>query len=273
MLATFGMRAPRDVYSQFLEAHERAVEVGGLRPELRCNKAHGLHMFERRYDAAEAEFQAALREKPSYATALVRSALLYSTLGRLDEAMAVLDRAYQVEPLLPTLPATVVNVRIWRREFDEAVDVGRNAVELHPYLQISRVNYALALECSGDFDEALEQYQLGSVMSPNLPWMRALEATCLAKMGRGDDARRVLRELESLRTSEYVDAYHMAVLRDALGERDDAIVELKRACDENSAFLYAIDIDPKVDRLRSDARFARVRKQLNVDSSREQRQI
>jgi tetratricopeptide (TPR) repeat protein len=198
----------------------------------------------------------------------VRSALLYATLGRLDDALGVLDRAYQVEPLLPTLPATVVNVRVWRREFSQAIDVGRKAVELHPYLQISRVNYALALECSGELDEALEQYQLGSVMSPNLPWMRALEGTCLAKMKRVSDATRLLDELEELRRSEYVDAYHMAILRDALGQRAAAMKELERACDENSAFLYSIDVDPKVDALRADPRFATIRGQLDVAAPR-----
>jgi tetratricopeptide (TPR) repeat protein len=264
MLATFGMRAPRDVYRQFLDAHDRAVEVGGLRPELRCNRAHGLHMFERRYLEAEAEFLQTLQEKPTFGTACVRMALLYATLGRLDEAIEVLDRAYQVDPLLPTLPAAAVNVRVWKREFDTAIEVGRKAVELHPYLQISRANYALALECSGQLEEALAQYQLGSVMSPDLPWMRALEGRCLAKMDRQADARLILDELDEVRRSDYVDAYHMAIFRDALGQRDEAFSELERACEENSAFLYAIDVDPKIDDLRADRRFATVRRRLGI---------
>ncbi len=134
---------------------------------------------------------------------------------------------------------------------------GRKAVELHPYLQISRVNYAMALECAGRLEEALEQYQLGSVMSPNLPWTRALEATCLAKMDRVEDARRILAELERMRQTEYVDAYYMAMLRDALGQRAEALEELERARHENSAFLYSIEVDPKIEALRQDARFAR----------------
>ena len=47
-LATFGMRPPRDMHVHFLEAHGRAVELGGLTPELRCDRAHALHQFERR---------------------------------------------------------------------------------------------------------------------------------------------------------------------------------------------------------------------------------
>jgi hypothetical protein len=79
-------------------------------------------------------------------------------------------------------------------------------------------------------------------------------------MDRPEDAQRILSELETLRQTEYVDAYYMAMLRDALGHRSEAFDELERACRENSAPLYAIDVDPKMNQLRADARFARIRR-------------
>ena len=94
-------------------------------------------------------------------------------------------------------------------------------------------------------------------MSPDLPWLRALEGTCLAKMGRTAEAREILDELEHLRRSEYVDAFY-GVLREALGHRAEAMSELERADDENSAFLYSMNVDPKMDVLRGDARYQRL---------------
>ena len=87
MQATFGICAPTDVYPRFLEAQERAVAQGGFTPELRCNRAHGLHMFEHRSQEAEGEFLRALEEKPSFATVHVRMALLCATLRQLDRAL------------------------------------------------------------------------------------------------------------------------------------------------------------------------------------------
>jgi hypothetical protein len=52
----------------------------------------------------------------------------------------------------------------------------------------------------------------------------------------------------------------MAMLRDALGQRAEAIAELERAHHENSAFLYSIEIDPKMESLRGDSRFASIRR-------------
>src|SRR4029079_5851622 len=67
MLGSFGMRAGRDTYPRFLEAHERAVALLGLTPELRCNQAHALHLYECRLDEAEAGLRQALAEKPALA--------------------------------------------------------------------------------------------------------------------------------------------------------------------------------------------------------------
>jgi tetratricopeptide (TPR) repeat protein len=153
---------------------------------------------------------------------------------------------------------------VWRRDFDKAIVVGSKAIELHPYLQISRANYAQALEFSGRLQEALAQYQLGSIMSGDLPWMRALEGTCLAKLGRTTEAHAILDELEHRRQTDYADALYMAVLWDALGERAEAFKEIVRAFEENSAFLYSIDVDPKMDTFRHDRRFMRLQSSLKT---------
>jgi DNA-binding winged helix-turn-helix (wHTH) protein/Flp pilus assembly protein TadD len=262
MLATFGMQPPRDMYSGFLGAHKRAVALAGLTPELRCNRAHGLHMFEHRLAEAESEFQQALRDKPTLGSAYVRMSMLYATLGRLDDALDCVGRAYKVAPFLPVLPATEVFVRLWRREFTQAAALGAKAVELHPHLQVGRAFYAQALEFDGRPDEALAQYQAGWLISRDVPWLRGLEGACLARMGRTQEARSILEQLEQLRQSEYVDAYAMVMLQHALGDSDAAFVELERAVDENSAGLYALDVDPKADCLRSDGRFARIREKF-----------
>ncbi len=46
--------------------------------------------------------------------------------------------------------------------------------------------------------------------------------------------------------------YRLALLLDALGHRDDAMAELERAVEENSATLYMLDVDPKLEPLRAD---------------------
>jgi tetratricopeptide (TPR) repeat protein len=259
MLATYGMRPPSEMYGRFLEAHSRAEALAGRTPELRSNRAHGLHMFERRLEEAEAEFRQTLREKPTLGLAYINLTMLHATCGRLEAALEVLGEAHKVDPLLPVLPATEAFVRLCRREYEAAVVCGRRALELHPYLQLSRVFLAHALEHSGRVEEALTQWQHARVLSPDLLWLRALEAVCLVKNRRRQEAEVMLEELQQIRASEYVDAYFMALLLEALGLRAKAFQELERAVDENSAALFTLDVDPKLDPFRDDRRFSRLR--------------
>lgn len=273
MLATFAMRPPREMYRKFLETHERAVELTGLTPELRGDRAQALHIFELRLADAEAELLIAQREHPRTAGVYVRLAVLYATMKRFDEALDVLTRGYEVDGLWPILPAAEILVRCCRGEFEMAVECGRKALDLHPYFSLGRSHYAQALEFAGRLDEALVEYRLACVMSPDFPRLRAEEARCLARCGRVEEALASLMALEKLRCTDYVDAYPMAFVYDALDRTDDAFRELERAVAESSPCLFLLDIDPRMDGLRSDPRFACLRDQVFHDDVRSENLI
>jgi tetratricopeptide (TPR) repeat protein len=250
------------MYPRFHEAHQRAVALGGLTPELRSGRALGLQVFERRFAEAEAELLEARRERPRTAKINASLAMLYVFMGRFEQGLALTSQAQDADELWPVFPAAQVLLRICLRQFDRAAALGKEAVDLHPYLHLGRAFYAQALEYSGQFEEALAQYRFAWTVYPDPTWIRALEAKCLAELRRFDEAWDILQWLQQTRESEYVDAYHMALLFDALGQRDEAIGEMHRAVEENSALLGLMDVDPKFDSLRSDPRLRAIRKRV-----------
>jgi tetratricopeptide (TPR) repeat protein len=215
-------------------------------------------MYQRRLDEALTEFDRAIAEKPDMAMAHARKTLLLVTMGDLDGALDSATRACAADPLQPLTAAAEVSVRIWRRELDQAVSLGERASQLHPYFMLVRVYYGMALEFSGRLDAALEQYRIGAVITQGLAWARGLEGMCLAKLGRTAEARRILDDLLERRREAYIDAYAIARLRLALGDTDEAFVELERAIDESVSNLYALRFDPTADAFRSDPRFPRL---------------
>jgi DNA-binding winged helix-turn-helix (wHTH) protein/tetratricopeptide (TPR) repeat protein len=260
MLAGFLMRAPRDIHGPFLEALERAVALRGLTPELRLDRAFALFVFERRIAEAESELLAIQPERPKSALLYVRLALICLAVGRSDEAQAWLRQAEATEALSPDLAFLRLVIQLFARDFAAAVELGENALDLHPASQIGRAFYADALDWAGRTEEAHTQYRLASTLSPDTQWIRADQARCLALHGQVAEACACLADLQRHRENEYVDAYHIALLLDALGKRDEAFEELERAYRENSYALLFAGLDAKADGLRSDPRFASLRR-------------
>ena len=250
-LAIFGMRCPLEMYPRFLEAHEQAAASSGLRPELRCNRAFGLYVFEQRRVESEAEFLQTLKEKPSLGSAYVRLGMLYGALGRFDEALAILRRGKRADPLLPTLAAA----KCWCCAGSEiSTRPQRSAVRVSSCIRICR---SFAPTTRRRFRWAADSTR----RSPNTKWHRSSRPTPVAARarrrvsGHAGSSPGCARDAGGARgaeANECVDAYYMAVFRSALGQPREALAELERAHAENSASLYMLDVDPKLDALRTE---------------------
>ena len=103
---------------------------------------------------------------------------------------------------------------------------------------------------------------MASTLAPAIPWFRVAEARCLAAQGRRQEALEIFDDVQRHREAEYVDAYYVAVLWEALGEHDQAFQELERACQERSYMLLFATVDPKADGLKADPRFAGLRDRM-----------
>lgn len=250
LLGSFLIRPPRQNHRGFRDAHSRAVALCGMTPELRLDRAYSRFIFELNPGEAEAELLALQREKPEIADLYVRLSLVQAAAGRVDEALATIRHAEAADALLAPLAFVSTTLHLFRGDFEQALVSGRNAIELHPSSPVGRADYAAALEFSGHLEEALAQYRLASSMAPDIPWIRAREGTCLVKSGRAPEAIEILEELQRQRKTEYVDAYHLALLLAALKKREQALAELARAREEKSWSVSLLNVDPKADALR-----------------------
>jgi DNA-binding winged helix-turn-helix (wHTH) protein len=263
MLAGFLMRAPSEMHASFVFASERALSLAGPTVTLRVDRAFGLCVFERRLREAESELLVLRPKNADSVHIQVRLAIILLASGRLEDARSFMHSAKAADPLAPELAFLEIVVRLFGREFEAAVECGKHSVEMHPSAEIGRAFYAEALDFAGQRAEALNQYRLAIAMSPDTGWIRADLARCLALGGHKAEALSILEDLRRWRETNYIDAYHMALLFDALGFRDSALCEIERAFNENSyALLFSI-LDAKAEPLRSDARFETIRRRAS----------
>jgi DNA-binding winged helix-turn-helix (wHTH) protein len=262
MLGAYGLRPSLEIYPKFKDALQEAVIRESLTPELQGLRGHALHIFERKTADAESDLLRAVENAPALASLRGHLFMLYAATGRFEKAEAVLADAYLADSLWPMLPTMEVLLLLCRREFDCAVACGRKAVDLHPHFPMGRFFYGYALLLAGQPSAAIGQFGIARVMSPESHCFRAHEAICWAHMGNSQEAERIVAELEDIRRTDYVDAYNLIVPNHALGRIDRAFDELERAWQENSAPLFILDVDPKMDPLRGQPRFERIRNRV-----------
>jgi tetratricopeptide (TPR) repeat protein len=90
-------------------------------------------------------------------------------------------------------------------------------------------------------------------------------AVTYARMGRKEDARRVLNQILEKERTTYVKANSIASIHAELGQNDEAFRWLERAYTEHDADLLGIATDVSLRALRSDPRFGDLLGRIHLD--------
>jgi tetratricopeptide (TPR) repeat protein len=205
---------------------------------------------------AEREFRAAVRGNPGYATGHQWYGNFLAVLGRVDESIAEFGKAVALDPLSPIKGAALAWGYYFGRRYREAIELARRALELDPAMAVTHLWLGMALDQAGATDDAVRSYEEGVRHSKGEPLGLAFLAHGLARAGRIDEARARLSELEEMRSRRYVSAYDLAVIHTGLGDTEAALDLLQRGYEERTHWMALLQVEPRLDPLRSHPRFA-----------------
>ncbi len=149
------------------------------------------------------------------------------------------------------MPALSSQVAFQARDNRTALEHAQQAIVLDPEFWIGHMMRGQALEQLGEHEAALEALTTAARFSGQNSKALSLRAYILAKTGRADEARAMLRTLETVSKTKYVPPYAMALINAGLGERDAAFVWLERAFDARDMHLIYLPVDPKWDAYRA----------------------
>jgi len=261
-LAEIGAIAPETAFERAADYANKAV---ALDPEL--GEAHATVAYlkmAREFDwaGAEAEFKRALELNPSGADAYDLYGRLCSSLARFDDAIPLIARAQELDPLTHRLDMATVLLRAGR--YDEAAASARSATELDPSGDRAQATLGWALFLGGSTDDGIAHLRNAVAYSANTTsWLGQLgEALGLA--GRTGEARDVLRKLEERSESSFVSPYTFAYVYTGLGQADRAIDLLERAVRERTGAAYGIKGSFLFAPLRTHPRFQALLREMRL---------
>jgi TolB-like protein len=262
-LAEMGTTEPDLAYRRAAEAAANALR---LDPELgatRCTMGYLKMVREFDWPGAEQDFKRALELSPSSADTYALYGRMCAGLARYDDAIALQQRAHELDPLAQRMDILTTLLRAGR--YDQAVIEAEEAVELDPDYDRARATLGWGYFLTGRKEEGLAQLeQAVSVARANTLWLGQL-GQAYAMAGMTAKARGILQELEERARSAYVSPYHFAYVYAGLGDYDRAMDFLERAAAERTGPAYSIKGSFLLTALHTHPRFRALLRQMKLE--------
>jgi TolB-like protein len=255
---------PGEALPKAKSAAMRALEIDDSLAEAHASLAFVRLYYDWDGSGAEKAFQRAIELNPNYAPARQWYSHLLMASGRTNESITEAKRAAEIDPL--SLPAAM-NVGWqyqWSRQYDLAVEHLRKALEIDSNFEQGHWGLGLAYEGKRLVEEAASEFQKAINLSGGNPVYAAALGHAYAIGGKKAEAMRTRAELEEQSKRRYVSPYWMATLHVGLGDKDQAFQWLAKAYEERSGGLIWLSVDPRMDDLRSDPRFAGLMQRIGL---------
>jgi tetratricopeptide (TPR) repeat protein len=175
--------------------------------------------------------------------------------GRVEESLAESRRCLELDPLELVVNVHLVWHYLFARQYEQAIEQCWKTSELHPNSFWPAWFFGLAYQQDGQIGRAVEELQIAVKMSGDVTFASAALGHLYGTAGNTSDARAIFDELTARSNRGFVPSYDIALVCTGLGWTDQAFEHLSQAYKERSGWLTYINVDPRLDTLRTDARF------------------
>ncbi|MDQ3742959.1 MAG: tetratricopeptide repeat protein [Acidobacteriota bacterium] len=265
LLGIYNVSAPREIFPKARAAAVKALEIDDTLAEAHTSLAHVLQYFDWDWSGAEREYRRALELNPDYATTHHWYANYLITMGRHTEAMEEMRRAQRLDPLSPIIEGNIGNHLYYTRRYDQAIKHFQKMLEMEPDFYGTHSNLGGVYEQKGMYEEAISEFEKALALDDNLS-TRAWLGHAYAIAGQTAAAHEVINDLKERAESRYISPYDIAMIYVGLGEREQAFAWLDRAYKDRSDSLVWLQIDPRLDSIRSDPRLIDLTERVGLRS-------
>ena len=251
VIGFFALKFPHEVMPLAKAMVEKAFEIEPDLPEAHNSLGSIYQFYECDCASAEREFKRALELRPDYALAHQWYSYHLMIEGRMDEALAQVRLALELDPISPNVNAAVGQVLCYAHKYEAAVEQLQKTVELEPRFGLAYFYLGETWTMQGKYHQALAAMQKALEVSGDYPWAACYIGAIHAFLGNRKKAEEILHKCELQgRTPVVVAFVHLA-----LGEIDQAFEWLEKAYEQCEFLFTWVTVIPEFDPMRSDPRF------------------
>ena len=246
---------PKDAFPKARMAAQRALEIDESLGEAHASLGHIKFQYDRDWRGAELEFKRAIELSPNYAYAHLAYALCLMWMGRLEEAIAEMTRARQLDPLFPTIGPNLGFILARAHQYDRAIEECRKTLEFDPAFAFAHYRLGQIYILSGKYEEAIAPLKNSVGLSKGSPRAMAELGLAYALQGKTGQARALIKSLEQRSRERYVSPFNLALIYGGLRDNTRTLALLEEAERERSQSMNLLVLSPAFDGVRTDPRF------------------
>ena len=257
-----GALSPSEAFAKAKIAVDKALELDPALGDAHSVAATLKFMCDYDWAGAEQEFQRALALSPGSADIYDRYGWMCSALGRYDDAIRLVKRAQELDPLAHQSDFATELVRAGR--YADALAEAKRLVEFEPQLTRGHALLGWASLLAGDHEKGLAELERAASLSSEGTLFYAQLGEAYGLAGKEEEARAVLRKMRALAQERYVSPYHFAYVHAGLGEKEEALDWLEKAYQERAGAIYGIKGSFLFQNLQGHPRFQALLKKMNL---------
>jgi tetratricopeptide (TPR) repeat protein len=255
LLSVYNLQRPERAMRMAKEAALEALRLDPNLAEAHASLGHIFFLFDWSWAEAESELEKALELNPAYASTYQWHGVFLMAMSRPEEGLSTLRQGLEYDPVSLSLNENLGWALYVARRYPEAIAQFEKTLELDRDFGPALRYLGLTELHLGRYPEALATLERARGALSGSPEVQADLALAHALAGDKDEAQRMLDSLMKESGDRYISPFLIASFHTGLGNFEDALDWLEKACDERVANVVFLRVDPAFDPLRSNPRF------------------
>ena len=255
---------PKELMPKAKAAATKALELDDTLADPHVALGYAGFGYDWDWTAAGKHFERSVELNPRGVPYHMYFPLYLGSLGKFEEALAVANRAVELDPASP-FARHLLSVQLFAaRKFDQSIQECHRTLEMAPDLFLVSLVLAQAYAGKGMYREGMSELDKAPAMSRAFPAVIGLRGYLHGLLGERSQALQMIEELKTLSKARFVPGFYVALAYAGLDDKDQAFAWLEKSCEERFIRLAYFAREPLWDPLRSDPRFAELVRRVGI---------
>jgi tetratricopeptide (TPR) repeat protein len=247
--------SPSDAYPRAKTAVQKALSLDNSIAEAHASLLSIYADYDWDWPGVEREFKATVAIDPNYAVAYQYYGYGLLGMGRGEEALVAMKHAADLDPVSPSVQASLAWAYYLLRHDELAVDQCKRVLEMYPDFVPAHQLLGIVYGQMGADQRALTELNQAEILERDDSITPILLDYELARTGKQAEAARNLKNVLAKSQGASIPDYYLAAAWTAIGNKQEALHFLDRAYRFRSNWVSYLQYDPRFDALRPEPQF------------------